>query len=324
MSNSALTAAITKFTDSVEFLVQQMPARLWDQSEIRGEAPGSGAVAVEQFGLVSMTPVTQRLQSISFTDTPQARRWVYPTPFFIADAVDTFEKLEISIDPDGWIARTQTLAAHRQKDDTFISAFFGTAQTATTVAGGGVAPATAVTFPAGHIVSVNCGSSGFSGNPVTGTGGTATGMNVPKLRGAREVMLQQEVDLDFEMPNVALSAQQLDNMLNQAQAISLDFNETPVLVDGTITKFMGFKFIHSERLPGPTIQPGAPTQVTTYRQNPAWVKSGMRGAVWQDITTDIRQRPDLVGIPWQVSLEMMIGATRLQEYKCVQINSSES
>jgi hypothetical protein len=324
MSNSAVQAFITKFTDSVEFLVQQMPARLWQESEIRGEAPGSGAVAVEQFGKVSMQQVTQRLQPIQFTDTPQTRRWVYPTPYFLADAVDTFEKLEMAIDPDGWIAKTQVFAANRQKDDTFVSAFFGTAQTATTSANGGNAPATAVTFPAGQIISVNCGSSGFTGSPVTGSGGTATGMNVPKLRGARLIMAAQEVDLDMEMPNVAMSATQLDNMLNQAHAISLDFNETPVLVDGKITRFMGFRFIHSERLPGPTVQPGSPTQITTYRQNPVWVKSGMRGAIWQDITTDIRQRTDLVGYPWQVSVEQMIGATRLQEYKCVQINSAES
>jgi hypothetical protein len=119
----------------------------------------------------------------------------------------------------------------------------------------------------------------------------------------------------MEMPNVAMSAVQLDNMLNQAQAISLDFNETPVLVDGKITRFMGFRFIHSERLPT--------TVSTAYRMNPVWVKSGMRGAIWQDITTDIRQRTDLVGYPWQVSVEQMIGATRLQEYKCVQINSAE-
>ena len=87
---------------------------------------------------------------------------------------------------------------------------------------------------------------------------------------------------------------------------------------------MGFRFIHSERLPGPTVQAGSTTQITTYRQNPVWVKSGMRGAIWQDVTTDIRQRTDLVGYPWQVSVQMMIGATRLQEVKCVEIDSSEA
>ena len=314
MSNSALTAAVTKFTDSVEFLAQQMPSRLWDASEIRGEAPGVGAVAVEQFGLVSMTQVNQRLQQIAFTDTPQNRRWVYPTPFAIYDAVDTFEKLEIAIEPDGWIARTQMFAAHRAKDDVLIAAFFGTAQTATTVANGGIVPATAVPFPSSQQVNVNTGSSGYTGTGIGGSGGTATGMNVPKLRAARQVMLAAEVDLDFEMPYVAMSAQQLDNMLNQAQAISLDFQETPVLQEGRITRFMGMNFLHSERLP---------LNASSQRRNPVWVKSGLRGAVWQDITTDIRQNPTLVGYPWQVSLTMMIGSTRLQEVKCVEIPCTE-
>lgn len=314
MANQAPTYFITKFTDSVEFLVQQMPARLWEASEIRGEAPGSGAVAVEQFGSVTMQQVTGRLQNITFTDTPANRRWVYPTPFAIYDAVDTFEKLEMAIAPDGWISQAQVFAANRQKDDTFIAAFFGTAQTATTQSGGGNAPATAVPFPSSQQISANCGSSGFSGEPVTGTGGAATGMNVPKLRGVRQVMLSQEVDLDYEMPYVAMSAQQLDNMLNQAQAISLDFNETPVLVDGKITRFMGMNFLHSERLP---------VNASNQRRNPAWVKSGMRGAIWKDITTDIRQSTTLVGYPWQVSVEMMIGATRLQEPKCVEIPCAE-
>ena len=276
------------------------------ESEVRGEAPRlrrgcRRAVAVRS----PSRRVTQRLQSVTFTDTPQTRRWVYPTPFFVADAVDSFEKLEMAIDPDGWISRAQTYAAQRQKDDTFIAAFFGTAQTATT--SGQLAAQRPgdreFPFPAAQIVSVNCGSSGFTGSPVTGTGGSATGMNVPKLRGAKFVMLSQEVDLDFEMPNVAMSAQQLDNMLNQAQAISLDFNETPVLVDGTITKFMGFRFLHSERLPihvHHAQEPGV-GQVEHARCDLAQEicpPTSASATIWSEY-------------PWQVSIEMMIGATRL-------------
>jgi hypothetical protein len=140
-------------------------------------------------------------------------------------------------------------------------------------------------------------------------------MNVPKLRAARKKMGAAEVDLDFETPVVAMSAAQLDDMLNQAQAISLDFNEKPVLVDGKITRFMGMDFVHSERLP---------LNASSQRRNPVWVKSGMRAAVWEDITTDIRQRPDLINNPYQVSVTMMVGATRLQEFKVVELPCVES
>jgi hypothetical protein len=303
--NNALTFFVTKYTDSVEFLVQQMPARLWEHCEIRGEAPGSGAVAVEQFGSVTMSPVTGRLQPVNFDDTPTDRRWVFPAMFYKADAVDTFEKLEMAISPDGWISKAQTFAANRQKDDTVISALFGTALTGNTSTTSN-APSTSVPFPAAQQISVSVGSSG---------GATPTGMNVPKLRAARKKMGAAEVDLDFEMPVVAMSAAQMDDMLNQAQAISLDFNEKPVLVDGKITRFMGMDFVHSERLP---------LNASSQRRNPVWVKSGMRAAVWEDITTDIRQRPDLINNPYQVSVTMMVGATRLQEFKVVELPCVES
>lgn len=303
MANQVLTYAITKFTDSVEFLVQQMPARLWEASEIRSEE-GSGATAVEQFGQVTAQVVTGRMQEVAFTDTPADRRWVFPTKYYLADGVDTYEKLELSIDPDGWIAKAQAFGMNRGKDDNWIAAFFGTALTGNTSTTSN-APTNSVTFPASQIIAVTVGSSG---------GATPTGMNVPKLRAGRQQLLTNEVDLDYEQAYVGMSAQQLDNMLNQAQAISMDFQDQPVLQEGKIVRFMGFNFIHSQRLP---------LNGSVQRMNPMWVKSGMRGAVWKDITTDIFQRDDLVGRPFQVSTMMMIGATRLQEPKCIEILCTE-
>lgn len=312
MANQILTYAITKYTNEVEFLVQQMPARLWMASEIRAEE-GSGAVAVEQVGATYASQVTGRAQPITITDTPADRRWVYPTKFFVADIVDTYEKLEIQIDPQGQIAKAQVFAMNRAKDDTWIANFFGTAQTGNTSTTSN-APTNTVAFPATQLMSVNAGSSGYVGSGVGGSGGIPTGMNVPKLRYARQLLLKNEVDLDNETPYVGMAAQQLDNMLNQAQAISLDFGEKPIMAEGKIVRFMGFDFIHSERF----LLNGS-----TQRRNPCWVKSGMRGAVWKDVTIDIRQRSDLTAFPYQISVEMMVGATRLQETKCIEIPCTE-
>ena len=312
MANQIPTYFITKYTNEVEFLVQQMPARLWMASEIRSEQ-GSGAVAVEQVGATYASQVTGRAQPITITDTPADRRWVYPFKFFVADLLDTYEKLEMQIDPQGQIARAQVMAMNRSKDDIWINNFFGTAQTGNTSTTSN-APTNAVVFPAAQQINVNTGSSGYVGSGVGGSGGTATGMNVPKLRAARQLLLKNEVDLDNETPYVGMSAQQLDNMLNQAQAISLDFGDKPVLQEGKIVRFMGFDFIHSERFL---------VNGSSQRRNPCWVKSGMRAAVWKDVSTDIRQRGDLTAFPYQISAEMMIGATRLQEPKCIEIPCTE-
>ncbi len=304
MANQVPTYFITRFTDQVEFLVQQMPSRLWAAATMR-TYNGSGATATEQIGATTMTEVTGRLQPVPLTDTPADRRWIYPRKFYVADAVDTYEELEMAIDPLGWFAENFSFAMNRTKDDVFIASYFGTAQTGNTSTSGN-APSTAVPFPAGNIVAATVGSGG---------GATDTGMNVPKLRAVRKGMLGKEVDLTYDPAYCGMSAIQLDDMLNQAQAISLDFQDKPVLEDGSITRFMGFEFIHSERLPA-TADP--------YRQCPAWTKSGMRAGVWKDNTTEMFQRNDLLGRPWQVSSLLMIGATRLQEPKCWQINCKES
>lgn len=298
MANQAPTYFVTEFTDQVEYLTQQMPARFWTASEIRSYE-GSGATAVEQFGATTMQKVTGRAQPATITDTPANRRWIYNNKYWIADLVDTYEKLEMAIDPDGWIAKDFTFAMNRQKDDEWIANYFGNAYTGNTSTTGN-SPSTTVPFPAAQVVAVTVGSSG---------GATPTHFNVPKLRAARLGMLQNEVDLTYDPAYAGLSAIQLDDMLNQAQAISLDFQDKPVLQDGQIERFMGFEFIHSERLP-------LSTDGNNYRFNPIWVKSGVRAGVWMDETTQIYQRDDLIGRPWQVASMLQIGATRLQEVKC--------
>ena len=306
MANQIPTYFITKFTTEVEFLVQQMPSRLWNASTIRGYT-GSGATATEQVGATEMTQVTGRAQPAVLTDTPADRRWIYPTKWWIGDLVDTYEELEMAIDPEGYIATDFTYAMNRRKDRTFLANYFGNAFTGNTSTTGN-APTNTIAFPAGNIVAVTTGSSG---------GATAVHMNVPKLRAARLGMLAAEVDLTYDPAYCAMAAIQLDDMLNQAQAISMDFQDKPVLQEGQITRFMGFEFIHSELLP-------ITTDGNAYRMNPIWAKSGMRSGTWKDNNTQIYQRDDLIGRPWQVASMLMIGATRLQEPKCWQILSKET
>lgn len=304
MINSIPTWFITKFTDQVEFLVQQMPARFWERSTIR-TYEGSGATATEQVGPTEMTQVTGVAQPATQTDTPLDRRWIYPTKWWIGDLVDTYEKLEIAISPDGYIAQDFTYAMNRRKDRVWLSNFFGSAFTGNTSTTGN-APTNTITFPAGQIVAVGVGTAG---------GSTATGLNVPKLRAARKQFRAKEVQLEYDPAYCGMSAIQEDDMLNQAQAISMDFQDKPVLEEGQITRFMGFEFVHSELLP---------TTADPYRMLPVWTKSGMRSGVWKDNNTQIYQRDDLIGRPFQVASMLMIGATRLQEFKCQQINCSES
>ena len=78
--------------------------------------------------------------------------------------------------------------------------------------------------------------------------------------------------------------------------------------EGKLTKYMGFNFLHSERLQ----TSGANLLV------PCWAKSGMHLGTWDEIGVAIGPRADKNNAP-QVQVTGTFGATRLEEKKVVQI-----
>jgi hypothetical protein len=62
---------------------------------------------------------------------------------------------------------------------------------------------------------------------------------------------------------------------------------------------------------------------SSYRRVPAYAKSGVHLAMWNDISTDISVRKDLAGLPFQVYVFGTFGATRSEEAKVVEIKCAE-
>jgi len=131
--------------------------------------------------------------------------------------------------------------------------------------------------------------------------------------------LQAEVDIDHVPLYVAINAVQHDNMLNEAQAVSLDYTNKPVLVDGRITAFMGFNFIHSERTFGSPSCTQTGTVAGTYRI-PAWAKTGVVLGMWNDVSSSVDKRVDKRN-SWQVYVTGTFGAARLEEKQVDEIDS---
>lgn len=294
MSFEVTTAFVQDYKNTVALLLQQQESRF--RSAVTEDSyTGKAGKAVEQLGPVNAQKRTTRHSDMPLISTPHDARWVFPTDYEWADLIDSQDKLRMIIDPTNGYAINGSSAMRRALDDEIISAFFGTAKT-------GENGTTNTTFPAAQQVAVTVGA------------GAATGMNVAKLRAAKKILLANEVDVDADQLFCALSAEQHDDLLAETQAISLDYNDRPVLVDGRIKSFMGFNFIQSERLP---------TDTNSYRRNPVWAKSGMHLGIWEDMMTDISRRNDKSGNPWQVYLMETIGATRLEEGKVVEIKCSE-
>lgn len=298
MSVNLPTFYVQQFASNIQLLLQIKGSKLRG-AVMEGSHFGKQASPVEQIGAVAAQKVTTRFAPMSRIDAPTDRRWVFPVDYDLPQLIDSFDMLKMVVDPKSSYVQNAVYALGRAMDAELISAFFGTNKTGETAG-------TSITFLSGNVVPVN-------------TGGTDSGMNVPKLRYAKKLLMANEVDLDNDPIYCAITAKEHDELLNEIQVISSDFNgdAKPVLTDGRIQRFLGINFIHCEALA--TLGAGTDDQSGSSTQIPMWAKSGMHLGIWSDMKTDISQRKDIQSLPWQAYVMGSFGATRLEEKKVVKI-----
>lgn len=294
MSVNIPTHYVQQYSTNIALLLQQQGSKLRDAVSV-GSYVGKQSSPVDQIGKVEMQTVTSRFAPMNRVDAPTDRRWVIPQDFDLPQLIDSFDKLRLITDPESAYVRNAVLAAGRKMDQVICSAFIGTAKT-------GETGSTNTSFTANNEVDV-------------AVGGANSRLNVAKLREVKRLMMANHVDFDLEEAYVGITAADHDALLGEIQVVSSDFNGgMPVLRDGRIMEFMGFRFIHCELIE--TALAGT-NEVTL----PVWVKSGMHLGMWNDIQNSISMRHDLQGEPWQVYTQMTVGATRLEENKVYAIES---
>ena len=296
MSQFVNTAFVQQYATNISMLLQQQGSRLRG-AVTEYQLYGKAASVLEQFGLVNAVKNQSRHSDTPLISTPQDKRWCYPQDYDWADLIDQQDKLRLLVDPSGPYTMAGVWAIGRAIDDEIINGMFS---------------------------ANNTGENGTTTVNVTQTvaatvGSTAnTGLNVAKLRAAKLLLMQSEIDLDTEELYVGITAKQHDNLLNEVQAISLDYNDKPVLVEGRIRSFMGFNFIHTERIPGGLSYNGSINTGGLYYV-PCWAKSGAALGMWNDVQAAVDKRPDKRN-SWQVYVTGTFGGTRLEEKRFVQIN----
>lgn len=316
MSFNVSTAFVQQYSTNVMMLLQQQGSKL--RSTVQSMSfTGKAASVAEQFGSVSPVRNQSRHSDTPLISTPQDKRWMYPNDYDWADLIDSQDKLRMLIDPTSQYAMAGAWAMGRAIDDEIIANFFGANNTGENG-----------TSSTGTLYSFNSNSQSVA---ATVGASSATGLNIAKLRNAKRKLMEGLVDVDNDQLFCVISAKQHDDLLNEAQAISLDYNSKPVLVDGRISSFMGFNFILSERIPGAA---GFNTAINTGISSsdadgsyvtgsrwmvPVFAKSGLAVGIWNDITTSIDRRPDKRN-SYQVYVTGTFGATRLEERRCVLIN----
>lgn len=283
MSTQITTAFVQQYKANVQHLVQQKGSRLRDAVTVEMVRGESGFW--DQIGAGTAMKRTARHADTPFTETPHARRYWSLDDYEYADLVDNQDKVRMLIDPTSEYAIAAANAMGRAMDDVIVAAANGTAKT-------GKTGSTSVTLPSAQKVPLS-----------------ASGLTLAKLLSAKEILDAAENDPD-EPRFIACPAKDITVLLNTTEIKSSDYNTVKALAAGQIDTFLGFKFIRSQRTG--LIVGG------TDRACLAWVKSGIKLEIAEDIVTDIGPRRDK-SMAVQVYVRMSIGANRMQEESVVEI-----
>jgi len=137
---------------------------------------------------------------------------------------------------------------------------------------------------------------------------TATSMTLARVIAVKQQLDNQDVEMEDRYFVVTPAA--LDNLLNQTQATSSDYNSVKALIRGEIDTWMGFKWIMSTRLAAVS----ASTLIGI-----AYQKYGLCLAMASQPLVRTDERADL-SYSWQLYYELNIGAVRLEEDRVVILN----
>lgn len=288
---------VKMYTANVRGVLQRKGGKLTPLVS-RGSYKGEKVQVVNFIGPIEFTDRITPYGDTKITELEHTSRWISGLERDAAVLIDRLDMLKMIYDPTSPYVERMREGAARKQDAVLMDKFFATART-------GKEGNTDVAFPAGNIIA---------------HGGT--GFTITKLRSLRKLMKKRHVDLQTMTPFIAVTAEQVDNMFAETAVNSIDYNTVKPLVDGEVTKYMGFTFVPYEDYNGT----GIPSHTDTghlIRDCPAWVSDGMHFGLWDDLVITINNRPDKNNIK-QIHATFTAGATRLEEDKVYQLQAQET
>lgn len=286
MSTQITTAFVKQFTSGITHLAEQNMSRF--RGSVREEpiSPGDRAF-FDQVGSVTATKVLTRHADTPLTDTPHSRRMVVPAPFKHADLIDKADMIRTLNDPTNPYVVAFARAFARAIDDEVIYAATATAYT-------GVDGSTSTSFDTTNYQH-----------------GTGLAMTLAKIITSNKILRAAENDPEDGFFQAA-SQEQFEDVLNDSTITSADYNSVRALMAGTLTQFMGFTWIPSERL----------LTSSGERRCISWARNSLLLGVAENPQGRISERADK-NYSTQVYYEMDIGSTRMDETGVVDMLCSE-
>lgn len=292
MASTGVDAAFQqRFEDDFREAYQRKTSLL--RASVDTDFSGDGSVIYFDFvGKAKVRKRTATGERTQHNPPPFSRRLIRPGMPSVSDAYlsnDDIKKIGRS-PQNKWMA--SFVAAHeRNTDDVIISAAFGSS-----IAADENFAETAIALPASQKIAV-----------------AATGLTYAKVLATKT--MHDRADVPSDERYAVIDPAQEGNLLTIAQATSSDYiGPKPVVVDGKIDTWLGYKFRTTNQLP----LDGSGNRLCLFYQRYAiglWVP--------MDITSDVGKDPGRM-FDYAMVTQMNLAATRIFEDGVVQVACQES
>lgn len=279
-------AFVTQWGSNFMHLAQQKVSRLERTVTVQRNVVGVAAT-FNRIGKTAAQKKTTRHGDTPLIETPHSTRFADLSDYEWADLVDQLDKKKMLADPTSEYLAAGISAMNRSKDEVIVAAMFASARSGTS---------STVALPATQIIAAG-----------------GTGLTKAKLIQAKKMFRVNEMDAEAGQELfIAYTGEQLEDMLNQTEVTSSDYNNVKALIEGTIKRWMGFEWVPTELLP----------KVSTTRKVPAWAKASVGLAIGDEIKTRLTERADK-SYSLQPFASMSLGAVRIEDEGVVEIDCVE-
>jgi len=288
MAITITSAYVSTFESTVRHLAQQPATKL--RPWVQERSVSSKEHNWETMGKQDMVDKTTARVATPTNDSPWGRRVSTTGTKHIGDTVEQEDPVQMLVDPNSNIARSQAMAARRAQDDVIIAAATGDA-----LLGSG----STLSFPAGQ--KIGDGTVPISFDYITA--------------------VQQKFmanDIDPSVPKCfVIGPTQVQKLMQLTEQTNKDYVRKgldQLSSNGVCEGFMGFDWIMSTRL----LAPGAGELSTL-----AFTRDAIGMQVNRDITSRVAEDPS-ISFAWRIYTYQTLGAVRVEDEQIVHLHVKDA
>lgn len=294
MPDSIANSFVQDYQNKVYMALKEMGGKFTHTVE-HETLVGEGSALLEVIGDTEAYRKTERHSATPKPyDIKHDKRWVHSQFWRTVAWVDTYDQVKMIIEVKNKYAGLQANALAVKIDKAIVNALIGVA---------------------------NTGKEGRTLTPLPDSQkmyeSATTGLSTIKMRKVRVKFKKNNVDLTKDKLYIIVDPQQLDDMLGETQVGSSDYNSIKALIDGGLTKWMGFEFIEYNSLP---LDETVPTHLK--RTVICYTDKAVVLAKWDAVTSRITEL-DQNDFSWQIYTKATFGATRIDEKLVVTMGCKE-